>query len=277
MVKIPFTKMHGIGNDFIIINQISVNYKINSEQIKKLSNRNFGIGFDQLLIIEKPSTKNVDFKYRIFNSDGNEVEQCGNGARCFFRYILYKGLSNKPFVKVETINSVISLSQKSNKLIEVDMGSPKFDYQKIPYKPSLNNELNFTYGEKIISFDVISMGNPHAIIKVNNFDEFDISTVAKKLQNSDSFPEGVNVGFLQINNRNEIRLKVYERGSGLTLACGSGACAAAVIAIKKDWVNNLVNVILDGGQLEILWDKDQSVIMSGPAEIVYEGFFELDE
>lgn len=277
MVKIPFTKMHGIGNDFIIINQIDVDYHLSKKIIHQLANRRTGIGFDQMLIIEKSSLEHADFKYRIFNADGSEVAQCGNGARCFFRFIHYHGLSAKKNIVVETKAGILSLFDKDNGMIGVDMGEPIFNHEKIPYQQNSQNDLNLLFNNQKYIFDVISMGNPHAVIKVDDFANINITEISKNLQTSNAFPESVNVGFLKIKNKKEIRLKVYERGSGLTLACGSGACAAAVIAIQNDWVDNPVKVVMDGGELEIFWKNKQSVVMVGPAQIVYEGLIELDD
>jgi len=277
MVKIPFTKMHGIGNDFIIINQIDVDYHLSKKIIHQLANRRTGIGFDQMLIIEKSSLEHADFKYRIFNADGSEVAQCGNGARCFFRFIHYHGLSAKKNIVVETKAGILSLFDKDNGMIGVDMGEPIFNHEKIPYQQNSQNDLNLLFNNQKYIFDVISMGNPHAVIKVDDFDSINITEISKNLQTSNAFPESVNVGFLKIKNKKQIRLKVYERGSGLTLACGSGACAAAVIAIQNDWVDNPVKVVMDGGELEIFWKNKHSVVMVGPAQIVYEGLIELND
>lgn len=277
MVKIPFTKMHGIGNDFIIINQIDVDYHLSEKIIHQLANRRTGIGFDQMLIIEKSSLEHADFKYRIFNADGSEVAQCGNGARCFFRFIHYHGLSAKKNIVVETKAGILALFDKDNGMIGVDMGEPIFNHEKIPYQQNSQNDLNLLFNNQKYIFDVISMGNPHAVIKVDDFANINITEISKNLQTSNAFPESVNVGFLKIKNKKEIRLKVYERGSGLTLACGSGACAAAVIAIQNDWVDNPVKVVMDGGELEIFWKNKQSVVMVGPAQIVYEGLIELND
>jgi len=269
--------MHGIGNDFIIINQIDVDYHLSKKIIHQLANRHTGIGFDQMLIIEKSSLEHADFKYRIFNADGSEVAQCGNGARCFFRFIHYHGLSAKKNIIVETKAGILFLFDRDKGMIGVDMGEPIFNHEKIPYQQNSQNDLSLLFDNQKYIFDVISMGNPHAVIKVNDFDSINITEISKNLQTSNAFPESVNVGFLKINNKKEIRLKVYERGSGLTLACGSGACAAAVIAIKNDWVDNPVKVVMDGGALEIFWENKQSVVMVGPAQIVYEGLIELND
>lgn len=261
-MKIKFTKMHGIGNDFVIINQLKHQYNFNSTTIKSLSHRQFGIGFDQLLIVEKSSNSKAEFKYRIFNSDGNEVEQCGNGARCFYRYIKVKNLTKNSKVTVETKSGLITLSENLNNTISVDMGKPIF-------KDKISEE--FTY---------VSIGNPHAVLEPldENQKWNDAINLGKKLQSNKSyFPDGVNVSFMKILDKQNIRLKVLERGSGITLACGSGACAASATAIFKGLVNSPVTVHMDGGNLIIDWNGKDSIIMSGPAEIVFEGELDLSQ
>ena len=259
-MKIPFTKMHGIGNDFIIIDQLENQYHLNSEIIKSLSHRQFGIGFDQLLIIESSLNPEAEFRYRIFNADGNEVEQCGNGARCFYRYIKNKNISDSSKITVETKSGLIVLSEPTKNLISVDMGKPVFQ-DKI-------SEL----------FTSVSIGNPHAVLEpLDNNEQWEGAIeVSKKIQtNNVLFPNGVNVGIMKIIDENNLKLKVLERGSGITLACGSGACAASVTAILKGLVKTPVTVHMDGGNLIIDWDGLNSIIMSGPAKIVFEGEFDL--
>jgi diaminopimelate epimerase len=260
-MKIRFTKMHGVGNDFIVIDQLKNQYNLNASEISLLSHRQFGIGFDQLLIIEASSNPKAEFKYRIFNSDGTEVEQCGNGARCFYHYIKEKNLSKHTQITVETKAGLIVLSKKNKDLISADMGKPFF--------------------EKTISklFTFISIGNPHVVLHPLGMDDKwdDAINYAKEIQaDKVLFPQGVNVGLMKIINENNLRLKVLERGSGLTLACGSGACAATAVAIQEKLVKTPVTVHMDGGSLLIDWDGSNSIIMSGPAEIVYEGEFDLD-
>ena len=260
-MKIQFIKMHGIGNDFIVIDQLTNQYNLNAREISLLSHRQFGIGFDQLLIIEASSNPKAEFKYRIFNSDGNEVEQCGNGARCFYHYIKEKNLSKHPQITVETKSGLTTLSKKNKDSISVDMGKPFFE------KPISN------------LFTLISIGNPHAVLHpLGEEDQWDGAIkYAKEIQTDKVlFPKGINVGFMKIIDENNIRLKVLERGSGLTLACGSGACAAAAAAIQEKLVKTPVTVHMDGGSLLIDWDGSNSIIMSGPAKIVYEGEFDLD-
>ena len=273
---LPFTKMQGTGNDFIILNQLDVDYGLSKEVIEKLANRQYGIGFDQLLIIEHSSNPKAEFKYRIFNADGAEVEQCGNGARCFFQYIIDKKLSTNSSIVVETKSGLITLKYNSNKLVEVNMGEPIFNYEDIPFITN-DEKLKIKIDDALVDINVISMGNPHAVIKIDDFNKCDIREISESLQISPQFPKSVNVGFLKTIDKNTIRLKVYERGSGLTLACGTGACAAAVIAIGQKWVVNPVRVEMDGGELIINWHDQKDVILIGPAQIVFEGEINLDK
>ena len=274
-MKILFTKMHGAGNDFIVINQLKKNYNLTPKEIKILSNRQLGIGFDQLLIVENSALPNAEFKYRIFNADGNEVEQCGNGARCFLLFLKNSGISDKKTISVETKSGLISLSFEDNNKISVNMGFPNDNPESIPflqnYSPSQTTYIN----DVEHSFYPISLGNPHAVIKLDTLDNIDFSLIGEKLQNSKFFPNSVNVGFLRIINKSEIALKVYERGSGLTLACGSGACAASIISIKNGWVTSPVKVQMDGGELIVKWGPNHEAILIGPAKVVFEGEFDL--
>ncbi len=267
--------MHGAGNDFIVINQLKKNYSLTTKEIKILSNRQLGIGFDQLLIVENSALPNAEFKYRIFNADGNEVEQCGNGARCFLLFLKNSGISDKKTISVETKSGVISLSFEGNNKISVNMGFPNDNPESIPflqnYSPSQTTYIN----DVEHYFYPISLGNPHAVIKLDTLDKIDFSLIGEKLQNSKFFPNSVNVGFLRIINKSEIALKVYERGSGLTLACGSGACAASIISIKNGWVTSPVKVQMDGGELIVKWGPNHEAILIGPAKVVFEGEFDL--
>ena len=254
---INFTKMHGIGNDFIVINQMSSNFNLNEKSIRSLADRKFGIGFDQLLIVELTKNPKAEFKYRIFNADGKEVEQCGNGARCFYRYIQHHKLTQNKIVLVETKSGIIELSEKSENHISVNMGRPLFK------KPN-----------SIDDCILVSMGNPHAVMTIPknpNWEKYIL--MGEKIQSK--FTDGINVGFMSIVDKKNIKLKVLERGSGITLACGSGACAASAVAISKGLVVSPVRVHMDGGILHIKWDGKNSMTMSGPAQIVYEGRIDL--
>ena len=275
--KIPFSKMHGAGNDFIIINQIDHDYNLSAQQIKEFSNRNFGIGFDQLLIIEKSTHSNSEFKYRIFNADGEEVNQCGNGARCFFHYLRLKELTKKDELIVETHSGLIELSYKKNKLIAVDMGKPIFDNNRIPFKPNQSTDNIITVNNQEYKFYPVSMGNPHAVIELNTFDNINLISIGKALQGSLMFPEGVNVNFLKIIDSQNLALKVYERGAGMTLACGSGACASAVIAMENEWAKGPLNISMDGGNLKINKKPNGNIELIGPAKFVFDGDINLND
>jgi len=277
LLNIPFSKMHGAGNDFVVINQMNRDFHLTSFQIKKMADRNFGIGFDQLLIIEKPTQASAEFKYRIFNADGGEVGQCGNGARCFFHYLKIKNLSSNNEITVETQSGVIVLSYKNDGLISVDMGVPVFDHEKIPFISINANGPSVTVDSKTYEFFPLSMGNPHAVIKLPKLTGIDLVTIGKALQRSPAFPESVNVGFVQVIDKHTLSLKVYERGSGMTLACGSGACAAAVIAVQNQWVQGPVNVLMDGGQLTINLTPKGSIELMGPAEWVFDGELNISQ
>lgn len=277
LLNIPFSKMHGAGNDFVVINQMNRDFHLTSFQIKKMADRNFGIGFDQLLIIEKPTQASAEFKYRIFNADGGEVGQCGNGARCFFHYLKIKNLSSNNEIIVETQSGVIVLSYKNDGLISVDMGVPVFDHEKIPFISINANLPSVTVDSKTYEFFPLSMGNPHAVIKLPKLTGIDLVTIGKALQRSPAFPESVNVGFVQVIDKRTLSLKVYERGSGMTLACGSGACAAAVIAVQNQWVQGPVNVLMDGGQLTINLTPKGSIELMGPAEWVFDGELNISQ
>ena len=274
-MKILFTKMHGAGNDFIVINQLNKKYNLTKKEIKILSNRQLGIGFDQLLIVEKTTLPDAEFKYRIFNADGNEVEQCGNGARCFLLFLKNSGISDKKTISVETKSGVITLSFEENNQISVNMGFADVTPESIPFLPNYSPSQTTCINDVEYPFYPISLGNPHAVIKLNSLDNIDFSLIGKKFQNSKFFPNSVNVGFLRVINKNEIALKVYERGSGLTLACGTGACAASIIGIKNGWVTSPVMVRMDGGDLIVKWSPNHQVTLIGPAKAVFEGEFDL--
>ena len=269
--KIPFSKMHGAGNDFVIINQIDHDYNLSGQQIRKFSNRNFGIGFDQLLIIEKSTHSNAEFKYRIFNADGEEVNQCGNGARCFFHYLRLKKLTKNNELLVETRSGLIELSYKENKLIAVDMGKPIFENNLIPFKPNQSTNNIITVNNQKYKFYPVSMGNPHAVIELKTFDNINLISIGKALQGSLMFPDSVNVNFLKIIDSQNLALKVYERGSGMTLACGSGACASAVIAMENKWTKGPINISMDGGILKVNKKPNGNIELIGPAKFVFDG------
>ena len=271
-MRLNFTKMQGLGNDFIVVNNLDNSFSDKLINIPQLSNRHIGIGFDQLLIVESSNRSNIDFKYRIFNADGKEVQQCGNGARCFALYVFEKKLTSKRKLNVATLNGVIELNIIDDSSVTVNMGEPEFTPSKIP--------ANFDYLHKKYSINdtevgVLSMGNPHAIIQVDEIENLEIEMTANNIQNGGYFPEGVNVGFMQINSPNDISLRVYERGVGETQACGTGACAAVVFGVENDLLSNKVSVSLPGGNLDINYEKGSEVFMTGPAEFVFEGSIEI--
>jgi len=267
-----FTKMHGLGNDFIIIDNLDNSFSEKLINISQLADRHTGIGFDQLLIVESSEREGIDFKYRIFNADGQEVQQCGNGARCFALYVFEKGLTTKRKLNVETLNGIIGLIIDDSSSITVNMGGPELTPTKIP--------ANFDSQEKYYKVNefrigALSIGNPHAVIISDNIANLQIEEIAKDIQNSGYFPEGVNVGFMQINSDSNISLRIFERGVGETQACGTGACAAVVFGVENNLLKNRVCVSLTGGDLVINYEKGSDVFMTGPAEFVFEGSIEV--
>ncbi|NOY66599.1 MAG: diaminopimelate epimerase [Gammaproteobacteria bacterium] len=274
---INFTKMHGLGNDFVVINAINQDISLDTEQYRFIADRHTGIGCDQILLVNQSAIDGVDFQYRIFNADGGEVEQCGNGARCFARFVVDNNLTDKQTISVETQSGLIELNVESDGNIKVDMGSPELDPLKVPFiADNQADEYEIALGENIIKMGVVSMGNPHAVIKVDSTDSADVLNLGPVLENHDRFPHRVNVGFMQIINRGTINLRVWERGVGETRACGTGACAAVVYGISQGWLEPRVIVNLQGGQLVIQWNGDNhSVMMTGPATSVFEGTIQL--
>jgi len=264
--------MHGLGNDFIVIDNIDNSFNESLIDISRISNRRTGIGFDQMLLVESSTRPNIDFKYRIFNADGKEVQQCGNGARCFALYVFEKKLTNKRKINVETLNGVIKLIINDASSVTVNMGEPEFAPSKIPANFDTQHK---KYSINSTEIGALSMGNPHAVIIANNIENLEIEKIAKDIQNSGYFPESVNVGFMQINSPNNIFLRVYERGVGETQACGTGACAAVVFGVENNLLDNKVRVSLPGGNLDINYEKGSDVLMTGPAQFVFEGFIEI--
>lgn len=268
--------MHGLGNDFIVLDGTNQKVELNRQQIRKLADRHFGIGFDQLLLIEKAEGA-ADFRYRIFNADGGEVEQCGNGARCFVRYVHDHGLTHKNEIRIETLSGVISPKLETNGNITVNMGKPIFEPQAIPFiaekrEPTYSLEVQ----DRLITISVLSMGNPHAVLVVQDVDTAPVETKGALIETHSCFPKKVNVGFMQIVDRNHIKLRVFERGAGETLACGTGACAAVVAGINLGLLDRQVVVSTRGGELTIRWPgDDEPVWMTGPAETVFEGEINL--
>lgn len=268
-----FTKMHGLGNDFVVVDAVTQNVRITASMVRRLADRSRGIGCDQVLVIEPPTEPGIDFNYRIFNQDGGEVEQCGNGARCLARYVQDRRLTGKNPVIVKTKNRVMELQLETNKLITVNMGVPQLDPAQIPFQadqPATLYDIDVNGQNQQIA--AISMGNPHAVLQVEDIDEAPVASLGPVLESHPSFPNQVNVGFMQIIDRNKIKLRVFERGVGETQACGSGACAAAVAAIRQELVDSPVTMQLTGGDLRIQWRGDnEPLFMTGPAVSVFHG------
>ncbi len=274
---INFTKMHGLGNDFVVIDALSQAVTLTPDQLRFIADRHFGIGCDQILLVEAPTVPGVDFRYRIYNADGGEVEQCGNGVRCFARFVLDKHLTNKREISVETQAGIISTQIEANGLITVNMGVPQFATADIPF---LADTQASTYTLDIagqqISIGAVSMGNPHAVMQVDNVDTAPVATLGPQIERHASFPRRVNAGFMQIIDRGHIRLRVYERGAGETRACGTGACAAVAVGRQQGLLDETVTVDLPGGTLLIRWaEEGRPVWMTGPAVSVFEGKIEL--
>ncbi len=279
MTPIAFTKMHGLGNDFVVIDAINQTINLSAAQIRFIANRNFGIGCDQLLLVEASSPdSSADFKYRIFNADGSEVSQCGNGARCFARFVRDQKLSLKNNILVDTGAGQLLLSFTQNDLITVNMGLPKHNPEQIPLITSspASPLYNITIDTTAWSFSAVSVGNPHAVIIVNDIESAPVDTLGKVLENHPIFPERANIGFMQIITPSRIKLRVYERGSGETLACGSGACAAVICGVERDMLEKEVRVELPGGKLTIQWQgRNTPVFMTGSATPVFNGTITL--
>ena len=274
---IEFTKMHGLGNDFVVIDAIRQEISLTPEQIRFIADRHFGVGCDQLLLVENAKHSDADFRYRIFNADGSEVAQCGNGARCFARFIRDKKLSSKDNILVDTHAGQLLLTFDDDGLITVNMGVPRHEPALIPLKTEQEDKfysviLNDV--EKI--FGAVSLGNPHAVLQVTDVQMAEVDEIGAALESHPFFPERANIGFMQVVDTNKVKLRVYERGAGETLACGSGACAAVVIGIEQQILANDVLVELPGGVLKIHWQgRDHPVFMTGPASSVFEGSIEL--
>ncbi|PPD48571.1 MAG: diaminopimelate epimerase [Methylobacter sp.] len=274
---INFTKMHGLGNDFMVIDAINQQIDLTPEQVQRLSDRHFGVGFDQLLLVERPVSDNADFKYRIFNADGSEVDQCGNGARCFARFVRDKHLSDKDEIRVDTNAGQLLLRFDADGLITVNMGVPRHRPAEIPVLADQESRFyTVMVNDKEKAFGAVSMGNPHAVLHVNDIKTASVSEVGQALESHAFFPERANIGFMQVVDRQHIKLRVFERGAGETLACGSGACAAVVIGIEQNQLDHDVTAELPGGQLKISWaGRGEPVLMTGPAVSVFDGQIEL--
>lgn len=283
-MTLKFTKMHGAGNDFVVIDAINQTVNFTSDQWRDIANRRFGIGADQILIVEKPTMPGVDFRYRIFNADGGEVEQCGNGARAFVKFVVEKGLTEHREIRVETMSGVIRPRLEDDGRISVDMGAPIFDPERVPLDPaglpskqqSAATLWNISLGADAREFVVLSMGNPHAVQLVDDVDTAPVSKEGPLIETHACFPRRVNAGFMQVVDRQHIRLRVFERGAGETLACGTGACAAVVAGIQLGLLDSPVAVATRGGELSIAWEGGQNpVTLTGPAVSVFEGTIDI--
>ncbi len=272
-----FTKMHGLGNDFMVVDAISQPFRLRPEMIRELADRNFGIGFDQLLVVEPPGLPDVDFRYRIFNADGSEVEQCGNGARCFARFVRDQRLTNKRVVRVQTAKGVIELKIGKDGMVMVNMGVPELNPPAIPFAADRKKTVyTVEVDGQQIELSAVSMGNPHGVLVVDDVDTAPVASLGPALEKHPRFPARANIGFLQIVDRSHARLRVFERGSGETLACGSGACAAVVAGQLRGLLDARVDVELRGGRLVIEWQGEGTpVMMEGPATTVFEGQLRL--
>lgn len=277
-MKLAFTKMHGLGNDFVMLDGVSDTINLTAEQIRQLGNRHTGIGFDQLLIVAPATRPGFDFSYLVFNPDGSQAENCGNGARCLVSFIRSRGLSEKSEFSMQLINGSLHCKAEANGHVTVDMGAPVFTPEQIPYladNEALTYALDLPNGENL-EVAALAMGNPHAVLIVPDIDQAPVGEWGPLIENHPNFPNRVNAGFMQVLNTGTIRLRVFERGAGETLACGTGACAAVVAGIRQGLLDNTVTVQLPCGDLQINWQGGQSpVLKTGPAETVFEGSIEI--
>ena len=283
-MRLRFTKMQGAGNDFVVLDGITQHVELAPDQLRRLADRRFGIGADQILLVERPLGAGVDFRYRIFNADGGEVEQCGNGARCFVRFVHDRGLTHKRAIRVETLGGIIEPRLEDDGRVTVDMGVPAFEPSRVPFdaeglvaRAEQGDRLwPLEIGGRTIEFSVLSIGNPHAVQVVDDVEQAPLARDGPLIEHHRRFPRRVNAGFMQVLDRRAIRLRVWERGAGETLACGSGACAAAVAGILRGALDSPVTVHARGGELRIAWaGAGRAVLMSGPAQAVFEGEIEL--
>ncbi|MBP6465122.1 MAG: diaminopimelate epimerase [Rubrivivax sp.] len=283
-MRLKFTKMQGAGNDFVVLDALRSPLELTPALARRLADRRFGIGADQILLVEPSRTPGIDFRYRIYNSSGEEVEHCGNGARCFVRYVHEHGLSDKTTVTVETVNNVLELRLGADGRVTVDMNRPVFEHARIPFDATglvPRRESGFELWPLAdagagVEVAVLSMGNPHAVMRVADVDTAPVALLGPRIETHARFPRHVNAGFMQVLEPDAVRLRVHERGAGETLACGTGACAAVVAGIRLGWLARRVTVQARGGELLVEWPRDDaSVLMTGPAETVFEGEIQL--
>ena len=273
-----FTKMHGLGNDFVMIDAVNQSVTLTPEQVRRLADRRFGIGCDQVLIVERPTRAECDFRYRIFNADGAEVEQCGNGARCFVRFVHDQGLSTKNEFVVETLGGDIYPKLEPGGMVTVNMGVPRFEPREVPFEASARQPVyDLDVDGVAVPVTVLSMGNPHAVQVVADVECAPVTTQGPKIEHHPRFPKRVNAGYMQVQDRTHVHVRVWERGAGETLACGTGACAAVVAGRLRGLLDENVAVRLRGGTLQITWrGEGQPVMMTGPAVSVFEGEIDLE-
>jgi diaminopimelate epimerase len=276
-MKVRFTKMQGVGNDFVVLDAVNQTLRLDPPAVRKLADRHFGVGCDQVLVIERPRSPGADFYYRIFNADGAEVQHCGNGARCFLRYVRDNGLTDKTQIRVETLSGMIVPRLEADGEVTVDMGSPEFEPERIPFVADKRALIyRIEVDGKPVEISALSMGNPHAVQVVADVEAAPVLTQGPLIERHARFPERVNAGYLQVVDRHRIKLRVYERGTGETLACGTGACAAVVTGMSRGLLDSPVRVTTHGGDLRIAWNGGREpVLMTGPAETVFEGEIEI--
>ena len=281
-MKLKFTKMQGVGNDFVVIDGISRRIQMTPQLAKRLAERHFGVGCDQVLLVEKPQRSDADFRYRIWNRDGGEVEQCGNGARCFVRFVRDKGLTAKQEIRVETASGLISPRLEPNGEVSVNMGAPVFEPARIPFITASDALVQpIDVGGRPVYITALSMGNPHAVQVVDDVDAAPVAAEGPRIERHERFPQRVNAGYMQVVDRGRIRLRVWERGAGETLACGTGACAAVVAGVRRGLLDSTVAIDARGGRLTIRWeggenDLNCAVWMTGPAVTVFEGEMDIE-
>lgn len=277
-MKLRFTKMHGLGNDFVVLDATAQPIELTPAELRFIADRHFGIGCDQILQVEPARSPDTDFNYRIFNSDGVEVEQCGNGARCFVKYVHDRGLTTKKEIRVGTRGGVIVPRLEPDGQVSVDMGRPRFEPAEVPFlAPVIAPTYRLELGARQVEVSVLSMGNPHAVQVVPDVDAAPVASEGPQIETHPRFPQRVNAGYMQVVDRNRVRLRVYERGTGETLACGTGACAAVVAGVRLGILDRAgVTVETRGGSLRVAWPRDDApVVMTGPAQTVFEGEIEL--
>ena len=275
-MSIKFTKMHGAGNDFVVIDGISQRVQLKAREIRKLADRRRGVGCDQVLLVEPPQRPDADFRYRVFNADGGEAGQCGNGARCFARFVRQRRLSAQRSMVLETRDRLLRVDVGDSGELQVDMGDPRFEPSELPFSRSEEAlEYELQVAEQTLRVGALSMGNPHAVLRVDDVHSGVVETLGAALTTHRDFPQQVNAGFMQLLDRDRIRLRVHERGAGETLACGSGACAAVVHGHRMGWLDRSVTVEVPGGKLAVDWPGEGSVKLSGPTAISFEGSIRL--